>query len=66
VVVQLRNGSGHDGAEVVVCAVIKRLVRRSSGSIELEQYNPAARFQLPLEKVAAIHRVVRLNEIMGF
>ncbi len=65
VVVQLRNGSGHDGEDVVVCAVIKRLVRRSSTMIKLEQYNPALQFELPIERVAQVHRVVRMGELMG-
>lgn len=53
VVVQLR-GDGHDRITMVL---IKRLVRRTSKFIELRQFNPDMTFQIPLERVAATHRV---------
>ena len=65
VVVQLRDSTGHDGDDQVVSAMIKRLVRRSGNSIELRQYSPELRFILPMTKVAAVHRVVKLSELMG-
>ena len=65
VVVQLRDGNGHDGEDRVVMAVIKRLVRRTASGIELEQYNPRMTFRLPIEAIAHVHRVVPLGEIVG-
>ena len=65
VVVQLRDGNGHDGSERVVCALIKRLVRRSASGVELEQYNPPLRFAVATQHIATIHRVVRMSEVMA-
>jgi phage repressor protein C with HTH and peptisase S24 domain len=65
VVVQMRDATGHDGDDQVVSAMIKRLVRRSGTTIELRQYSPELRFILPMAKVAAVHRVVKLSELMG-
>lgn len=64
VIVQLRGENGGEGAEVV-CALIKRLVRRSASYVELEQFNPAHRFRIETEKVAAIHRLVRMVDLLG-
>ena len=63
VVVQLRDGNGHDGDERVTCALIKRLVRRTADGVELEQYNPPARFVVEKKHISAMHRVVRLSEL---
>jgi len=65
VVVQLRDGDGHDGDDQVVGAIIKRLVRRTAGGIELQQYNPPLTFTLPHAQIRAIHRAVRTVELMG-
>lgn len=43
-------------------AVIKRLVRRSGNKIILEQYNPAKTFELKLDEVVSMHRVVGSGE----
>lgn len=65
VVVQLRDGNGHDGDDRVICALIKRLVRRTGAGVELEQYNPPLRFKIAGEHIAAVHRVVKLGEVVG-
>jgi phage repressor protein C with HTH and peptisase S24 domain len=65
VVVQLRDGNGHDGDDRVVCALLKRLIRRSANYIELAQYNPNLTFKVPMTQVSEIHRVVPFSEIIG-
>lgn len=65
VVVQLRDGNGHDGDDRVVCALLKRLIRRTANYIELAQYNPALTFKVPMTQVSQIHRVVPYSEIIG-
>jgi phage repressor protein C with HTH and peptisase S24 domain len=65
VVVQLRDGNGHDGNDRIICALIKRLVRRNASGIELEQYNPPLRFKLASQHVSEVHRVVKMAEILG-
>jgi hypothetical protein len=65
VVVQLRDGNGHDGDDRVISALIKRLVRRTGAGVELEQYNPPLRFKIAGEHIAAVHRVVKLGEVVG-
>ena len=63
VVVQLC--AAEDDQQTVVTAMVKRLVRRTSQFVELEQFNPALRFTIPVGKVHAVHRVVRLGELLG-
>lgn len=65
VIVQLRDGNGHDGDERVVCALLKTLVRRTPAGLELQQYNPPLQFFVPAEKIKAVHRVPELGELMG-
>ncbi len=65
VVVQLRDGNGHDGSERVVCALIKRLLKRTALGVELEQFNPPARFFVNKRDIAAMHRVLRTAELTG-
>lgn len=65
VIVQIRDGNGHDGDDRIVCALIKRLVRRTAAGVELEQYNPPLRFKLASDYIAAVHRVVKLGEVVG-
>jgi phage repressor protein C with HTH and peptisase S24 domain len=55
VIVQLRNGSESD--ERVTMVLIKRLVRRSAGFVELCQFNPEITFRIDMKRVAAIHKV---------
>lgn len=59
VIVQLRDSE----SDRVICALIKRLVRRSATYLELEQFNPARIFRVPMEKVARIHRVLPRSEL---
>lgn len=65
VVIQLRGPDPEEG-ERVVSALVKRLVRRTATYIELEQFNPPATFRLPTARVARIHRIMKLGELVGF
>ena len=60
VVVQLRNAE-----DDVVTALVKRFIRRTVAVVELEQFNPAARFTVPVETIAAMHRVLRPGDMLG-
>lgn len=66
VIVQLRNARTSEDAERnpnpdfadrVTMVLIKRLVRQTPKSVELQQFNPPETFTIPGERVAAIHRV---------
>jgi hypothetical protein len=61
VVVYLRSKTGEDAAG----ALIKRLVARGTNWIELEQFNPPARFRLEERQYQAIHRVKPWDEVFG-
>jgi len=61
VVVQLR-GNGEDR---IAAALVKRLVRRTAAYVELEQFNPPATFRLPTERIARMHRIMPLIELVG-
>jgi phage repressor protein C with HTH and peptisase S24 domain len=74
VIVQLRGKMGEDGRadkdsgleEVpdldhlnrVTLVLVKRLVRQTSRYVELEQFNPPQTFQVPIARVAAVHRIM--------
>lgn len=57
VIVQLKGAGEEDLADRVVMVLIKRLVKRSPKFIELRQFNPDMTFRVPIERVAAVHRV---------
>lgn len=61
VVVQLRGED--DGPRI---ALFKEFVRRTSTYIELAQSQPETSFQVPLQDVLAIHRVIPWKEIVFF
>jgi phage repressor protein C with HTH and peptisase S24 domain len=65
VVVQLRGKPGAQDDRVRM-VLIKRLVRRTPGGVELRQFNPDITFQVPSSRIvadsrgrAAIHKVVQ-------
>lgn len=60
VVVQLRA----EGDDAVVSVLVKRLVRRGGGRLTLRQFNPDLEFDLPLNLVAAVHRIVPQTEML--
>lgn len=63
VIVQLADPLG-DGREVNT-VLIKTLVRRSASFVELQQYNPPAVFRVKAERIAYVHRVVPLGDLLG-
>jgi phage repressor protein C with HTH and peptisase S24 domain len=60
-----RQRGDHPDMEGIASILLKRLVRRSGAFIELEQFNPPAVFQVPLEDVAAVHRIMPWDEAFG-
>ena len=56
VVVHLRSGDGAEGG--VVRILVKELLRRTPGFVELRQFNPDASFRVKDEEIATIHTVV--------
>ena len=61
VIVILEDDGERPGSSMLL---LRSLVRQTSGMIELEQYNPALRFSLPLATIAAVHRVVPWTELI--
>jgi len=55
VVVRLR---GADGEPETVLSLIKELVRRTAGFIELRQFTPDITFRVEAHDIAAVHRIV--------
>ncbi|MGQ2942896.1 MAG: XRE family transcriptional regulator [Blastomonas fulva] len=47
------------------CVLIKRLVRRSAGYLELEQFNPALTFRIPTSEIFRYDRVMTLGDILS-
>jgi len=62
VVVQLHD---NEDSGDIVSGLIKTLVKRTSSYLELEQYQPATRFRVPMSKVAHLHRVIPWAECFG-
>lgn len=58
VLVQLKPDPG----DSVPKAVLKRLVRRSGAKITLEQFRPPKKFDVALDDIVSIHRVVGSSE----
>ena len=56
VVVHLRSEGRAEGG--VVRILIKELLRRTPGFVELRQFNPDVSFRIKAEEIAAIHKVV--------
>ncbi|MGN7930278.1 S24 family peptidase [Sphingopyxis sp. 22461] len=57
--------SPEDDGERVTACLIKRLVRRSTSYVELEQFGPAATFKVNSERVSHIHRVIPWAELLA-
>lgn len=65
VVVQLIKRDA-DGEGRIATALLKRLVKKTSNYIELEQRNPPVTFTIPISEVAHVHRVIPWREIVFF
>lgn len=65
VVIQCRNGFvEHADEHRIVRTMVKRLVKRSSTWVELQQYNPPQTFRIATDTIERIHRVMRLDELV--
>lgn len=62
VVVYLRPQDESDDGDRSTCVLVKRLVRRSAQYVELEQYNPAKVFRIPMKDVLRIDRVLTTDD----
>ena len=56
VVVRLRGAGGAEGGAIRI--LIKELLRRTPGFVELRQFNPDASFRVAADEIAVIHKVV--------
>jgi transcriptional regulator with XRE-family HTH domain len=66
VVVYLRpTDPNDDDGDTARAALVKRIVRRSSGYIELEQYQPAKTFRIDTADILRVDRVVPWQELLG-
>lgn len=63
-VVYLRVPDEHEG-EMPSCVLIKTLVKKTAGYVELEQYSPHTTFRIPMERVKDLHRVVPWDELVA-
>jgi hypothetical protein len=64
VVVHLRTADEQDGERVII-VLVKRLKRRNSAFIELEQFNPPAIFRIDAARVQAVHRIIPAGELLS-
>lgn len=54
-----------EGGERAAAVLVKRLVRRNSDVVELEQFTPAVRFKIEAKKVLRIDRVIPWRELLS-
>lgn len=64
VIIQLASPDAHDG-DRVSAVLVKRLVRRTAAFLELEQFNPALSFRIPVSQVKSCHRIVPSGELLS-
>lgn len=57
--------SPEDDGERVTACLIKRLVRRTSTYVELEQFNPGHAFRIEADRVQKVHRVIPWAELLA-
>jgi len=63
-VIYLRTPDDTDG-ERISSVLIKAIVRKTASYVELEQYNPAQIFRIPMERVDHMDRVLTLDDMIG-
>jgi hypothetical protein len=64
-IVQLA-GNGNTDQHRVIAAIAKRIARISASYVELEQFNPPARFRVERDRIVAIHRIIPWAELASF
>jgi len=65
VVVYLRPHGEEDDGERARAVLVKRLVRRTSGYVELQQYTPALVFRVEMDEILRIDRVMPWCELLS-
>lgn len=65
VVVYLRPKDGSDDGDTARMVMVKRLVRRSSTYIELQQYTPLLTFRVDMAEVLRVDRVMPWSEVLS-
>lgn len=65
VLVYLRNGPDQHGGDNLVAVLVKRIVKRTSEFIELQQFNPPMTFRIETRRVSAVHRVLPNKEMLA-
>ena len=63
-VIYLRTPDEMEG-ERVSSVLIKTILRKTASYVELEQYNPACAFRIPMERVERMDRVLTLDDMIG-
>lgn len=63
-VIYMRSPDEIEG-EMIDRVLIKRVVRKTAAYVELEQFNPAKVFKLPMERVHHMDRVLTLDDMIG-
>jgi len=63
-VIYLRSPDEVEG-ERPSSVLIKTIVRKTASYVELEQYNPACTFRIPMERVDRMDRVLTLDDMVG-
>ena len=64
VVVYLRPEGDDDDGHRARAVLVKRLVRRGTNWIELEQFSPSATFRLEMTQYVRIDRVMTLGDLL--
>jgi phage repressor protein C with HTH and peptisase S24 domain len=65
VVVQLKTAIGDEGEAEVTAVLVKQLVRRKAGVVVLKQFTPEVEFEVPNDRIHAIHRITPWDEALG-
>lgn len=53
------------GGDQINCVLIKRIVKRTATFVRLEQFTPAATFDVPVEHIWQTHRVIPFSELFS-
>lgn len=66
VIVQLKRPLGDAGDAEISSILIKKLVRKKPGAWVFFQYQPEAEFEVPNEKVHAVHPIMEWDDALGY
>lgn len=65
VVVQLKTPIGDDGDAEVTAVLVKQLVRKKAGAVVLKQFTPEVEFEVPNDRIHAIHKITPWDDALG-